>query len=40
MKEKISIVVPCYNEQNTLPKLVKEVGKLRESLKECTIELS
>ena len=39
MKEKITIVVPCYNEQNTLPKLVKEVGKLRESLKECTIEL-
>lgn len=39
MKEKISIVVPCYNEQNTLPKLVKEVKKLRESLKECTIEL-
>lgn len=39
MKEKITIVVPCYNEQNTLPKLVKEVGKLRKSLKECTIEL-
>ena len=39
MKEKISIVVPCYNEQNTLPKLVKEVKKLRESLKDCTIEL-
>ena len=39
MKEKISIVVPCYNEQDTLRRLVQEIEKLRTALGACIIEL-
>ena len=37
-KEKISIVVPCYNEQESLPHFYKEVSKISKEMKEVDFE--
>lgn len=34
VKEKISIIVPCYNEEEALPLFYKEVGKVLSTLKK------
>ncbi|MDO4188278.1 MAG: glycosyltransferase family 2 protein [Lachnospiraceae bacterium] len=37
--DKISIIVPCYNEQASIPHLIPELNKLMESMKECEFEV-
>ena len=32
--EKISIIVPCYNEEEALPLFYKEINKVRETMDE------
>lgn len=39
LKELISVVVPCYNEQEVLPIFYEEISKVIESLKEVDFEL-
>lgn len=38
MKKLISIVVPCYNEQESLPFFYKEINKIKDKLKEANFE--
>lgn len=38
MKEKISIVVPCYNEEESLPIFYKEINKISKEMKEVIFE--
>ena len=38
-KEKISIVIPCYNEQETIPIFYKEVTKIADEMKDLDFEL-
>ena len=33
MKKKISIIVPCYNEEEALPIFYKEIKKIEEKIK-------
>ena len=37
-KEKISIVVPCYNEEDSLPIFYKEANKISKEMKEVNFE--
>ena len=37
-KEKISIVVPCYNEQESLPIFYEEITKIAKEMKEQEFE--
>ena len=37
--DKISIIVPCYNEQSSIPHLVPELNKLMDGMKECSFEV-
>ena len=37
-KEKISIIVPCYNEQEALPIFYKEIDKVSKEMKEVDFE--
>jgi glycosyltransferase involved in cell wall biosynthesis len=37
-KEKISIIVPCYNEEEALPIFYKEIDKVADSMKGVTFE--
>ena len=37
-KEKISIVVPCYNEEESLPIFYKEINKISKEMKEVNFE--
>ena len=37
-KEKISIIVPCYNEEEVLPIFYKEITKVAKSMKEMDFE--
>ena len=39
MKEKITIVVPCYNEKEALAIFIKEINKLTNSMKNIDFEL-
>ena len=39
MKDKISIIIPCYNEEKCIPYLVKELDKLFDSLKKVNFEV-
>ena len=32
MKKKISIIVPCYNEEEALPLFYKEIKKIEEKM--------
>lgn len=38
MREKISIIVPCYNEEKALPYFYKEIVKIKEEMKEIDFE--
>lgn len=38
MKEKISIIVPCYNEEESLPVFYKEIDKVSKQMKEVDFE--
>ena len=33
-KEKISIIVPCYNEEESLPIFYKEIDRISKDMKE------
>ena len=37
-KEKISIVVPCYNEEESLPIFYKEINKISKEMEEVNFE--
>mgnify|MGYP000947715770 CR=1 FL=1 len=37
-KEKISIIVPCYNEEESLPLFYEEINKVSDSMKKVTFE--
>ena len=37
-KEKISIIVPCYNEEESLPIFYKEINKISKEMKEVNFE--
>ncbi len=37
-KEKISIIVPCYNEEESLPIFYKEINKISKEMKEVVFE--
>ena len=37
--EKISIVVPCYNEEKALPYFYKEIDKVSKKMKSLVFEL-
>ena len=37
-KEKISIIVPCYNEEESLPIFYKEITKIAEEMKKVQFE--
>jgi len=37
--DKISVVVPCYNEEEVLPLFYKEITKVISSIKECEFEV-
>ena len=37
-KEKISIVVPCYNEEESLPIFYKEIDKISKEMEEVNFE--
>ena len=37
-KEKISIIVPCYNEEESLPIFYKEINKISKEMKETDFE--
>ena len=39
MKKLISIIIPCYNEEETIDKLYKEIIKVTKKLKEVNFEL-
>ena len=38
-KEKISIIVPCYNEEEALPIFYKEIDKVSKSMKSVDFEI-
>ena len=38
-KDKISIVVPCYNEEESLPIFYKEINRISKEMSECDFEL-
>lgn len=38
LKEKISIIVPCYNEEESLPIFYQEIDKISKSMKEVDFE--
>ena len=38
-KDKISIVVPCYNEEASLPIFYKEINRISKEMSECDFEL-
>ena len=38
MKEKISIIVPCYNEEESLPIFYKEIDKISKEMKSVDFE--
>ena len=37
-KEKISIIVPCYNEEEALPIFYKEINRVSKEMKEVNFE--
>ena len=37
--DKISIIVPCYNEESSLPHLVPELNKVMKEMSECSFEV-
>ena len=37
-KEKISIIVPCYNEEESLPIFYKEIDKISSQMKSVDFE--
>ena len=37
--EKISVVVPCYNEEKTIPIFYKEMNKVMDKMKKLDFEL-
>ena len=37
-KEKISIIVPCYNEEDSLPIFYKEINKISKEMDEVNFE--
>ena len=39
MKKLISIIIPCYNEEETIDKLYKEIIKVTKKIKEVNFEL-
>ena len=39
MKEKISYVIPCYRSEDTIEKVVGDIGKLMENLSDYTYEI-
>ena len=39
MKDKISIVIPCYNEEKALPLLINDIYKLFDTLNEVDFEI-
>lgn len=39
VKEKISIVIPCYNEEETIPIFYKEINKVTKEMKNIEFEL-
>lgn len=39
VKEKISIVIPCYNEEETIPIFYKEINKVAKEMKNIEFEL-
>ena len=38
-KDKISIIVPCYNEEESLPIFYKEINRVSKEMSECDFEL-
>ena len=39
MREKISYVIPCYRSEDTIEKVVGDIGKLMENLSDYTYEI-
>lgn len=37
--DKISIIVPCYNEEESIPLFYKEISKIIKKMKDVTFEL-
>ena len=37
--EKITIIVPCYNEQESLPYFYEEINKISKEMNELSFEL-
>ena len=37
--DKISVIVPCYNEEESLPLFYKEINKVINKMKEVSFEL-
>ena len=37
--DKISIIIPCYNEQDTIPYLIPELNKVMDKMKEVSFEV-
>ena len=37
--DKISIIVPCYNEEESIPLFYKEISKVIKKMKNVTFEL-
>ena len=37
--DKISIIVPCYNEEESIPLFYKEISKIIKKMKNVTFEL-
>ena len=38
-KEKISIIIPCFNEEEAIPIFYKEINKVIKKMKEVDFEL-
>ena len=38
-KEKISLVIPCYNEENSIPMIYEEIDKLNKKMKTEDFEI-
>lgn len=39
MKKVLSVIVPCYNEEETIPLFYKEINKISQEIKEITFEI-
>ena len=39
MKKILSVIVPCYNEEKTIPLFYKEINKVSQEIKEITFEI-